>query len=125
MPISARALLPRPQPGSVCFNQGGGQCPLNFRIEESIRTEEEEELAEEVYDELLETAQSSQIQDSESATLDDQAGRNPGELHAFYVARAQQLQELADPLTIDTVPEGDLLEIMTRAMQSLRRRHLL
>ena len=43
----------------------------------------------------------------------------------FISRAALQLQELADPLNIDAVPEADLLEIMTRAMQSLRRRHLL
>ena len=73
----------------------------------------------------METPQNSQIRGSESATFEDVTGPNPAELHAFYVARALHLQELADPLTIDAVPEADLLEIMTRAMQSLRRRHLL
>ena len=131
---SDRALLPRPHSGNVCFNRGGGQCPLNFAIEDGVSNEErdadeeEEEEgyeAEEEYDELVETPLNSQIRRSDSATLEDVTGPNPAELHAFYVVRAQQLQELADPLTIAAVPEADLLEIMTRAMQSLRRRHLL
>ena len=120
--ISDRALLPRPPAGSVSFKQaGGGQCPLDFTIEESAANEDEDD-GEEVYDELVETPQN---HGSESASIEDETGPNRGELHAFYVARAQQFQELADPLTIDAVPEADLLEIMTRAMQSLRRRHLL
>ena len=121
---SDRPLLPRPPQGNVCFNQGAGQCPMNFTIEEGSSNPEHEE-EEEQFDELVETPQNSQFQGSESETIEEETGPNPAELHAFYLARAQQLQELADPLTIDTVPEVELLEIMTRAMQSLRRRHLL
>ena len=105
---------------------------MNFTIEDDVSNEEgeddedgDEEGEEEEYEELVETPQNSQIRGSERATLEDVTGANPAELHACYVARALQLQELADPLTIDAVPEVDLLEIMTRAMQILRRRHLL
>ena len=128
-PISnlKRALLPRPQRAHVCFNQGAGQCPMNFTIEEGVSNpeHEQEEEEEEQFDELVETPDNSQFGEIESATFEEETGPNPAELHAFYLARAQQLQELADPLTLDTVPEAELLEILTRAMQSLRRRHLL
>ena len=42
-PHSDRALLPRPQSGNVCFNRGGGQCPLNFTIEDGVSNEEGED----------------------------------------------------------------------------------
>ena len=71
--ISDRALLPRPQPGSVSFKQaGGGECPLDFTIEESAAKEEEDD-GEEVYDELVETPQ---IHGSESASVEDETGPN-------------------------------------------------
>ncbi len=62
-PHSDRALLPRPQSGNVCFNRGGGQCPLNFTIEDGVSNEEgeddedgeEEGDEEEEYDEVGET----------------------------------------------------------------------
>ena len=99
---------------------------MNFTIEEGgSNPEHEEQEEEEHFDELVETWQNSQFGATESATIEEETSPNPAELHAFYLARAQKLQELADPLTIDTVPEVELLEIMTRAMQSLRRRHLL
>ena len=94
---------------------------MDFTIDESAAKEEEAD-GEEVYDELVESPLN---HGSESASVEDETGPNPGELHSFYLARARQFQELADPLTIDAVPEADLLEIMTRAMQSLRPRHLL
>ncbi len=49
-------------------------------------------------------------------------GHNPAEINAFFQMRAGELVGLADPQTLDALPEQELFGLISAAMARLRRR---
>ena len=107
-----RPLLARPPPERVVFNQPGGQCPFAFALQEADGAEGMDWEQETIYEEPC------------STTLREQyvgPSHNPAEINAFFQLRAGELVGLADPQTLDALPEQDLFALISAAMMSLRR----
>jgi len=108
-----RPLLARPPPERVVFNQPGGQCPFAFALQQADGAEGTDWEQETIYEEPC------------STTLREQyvgPSHNPAEINAFFQLRAGELVGLADPQTLDALPEQDLFALISAAMMSLRRR---
>ena len=108
-----RQLLPRPTSETVVFNQPGAGNPFAFAIQQAEGAEATDWDQETIYEE------------PNSTTLREQyvgPSHNPAEINAFFQVRAGELVGLADPQTLDAVPEQDLFALISAALMSLRRR---
>ena len=113
-----RPLLARPLPDRVVFNHAASGNPFSFTLQPSQRPEEPDWDQESVYEEAID------------ATLTEDGGsqqylgpsHNPADVHAFFQLRAGELLGLADPQTLDAIPEKEMFGLISAAMKSLHRR---
>jgi len=108
-----RPPLARPTLETVVFNQPGTGNPLAFAIQQAQGAEVTDWDQETIYE------------DPNSTTLREQyvgPSHNPAEINAFFQLRAVELVGLADPQTLDAVPEQEIFALISAALTSLRRR---
>ncbi len=113
-----RPLLPRPLPDRVVFNQTRSGNPFSFTIQPSQRPEQ------------LDWDHESGYEVTNDSTLTEEGGsqqylgpsHNPAEVHAFFQLRAGELVGLADPQTLDALPEKELFRLISAALRSFQTR---
>jgi len=116
--VPARPLLLRPSPERVLFNPVGSANPLSFAIQAAQSLEGTDWDQESIYEEPNEV----QLTDESTGVEYVGPGHNPAEINAFFQLRAGELLGLADPQTLDALPEQELFALISAAMASLRRR---
>ena len=116
--VPARPLLLRPSSERVVFNQTGSSTPFAFTTQAGQSLEGTDWDQESVYEEPNELPLT-----DESARVEYVGPcHNPAEINAFFQLRAGELLGLADPQTLDALPEQELFALISVAMASLRRR---
>ena len=116
--VQARPILLRPSPERVLFNHVGAANPLSFAIQAAQSLEGTDWDDESIYEE----ANALQLTDESTGVEYVGPSHNPAEINAFFQLRAGELVGLADPQTLDDLPEQELFALISGAMASLRRR---
>jgi len=116
--VPARPLLLRPQPERVVFNQVDSLNPFSFAIQAGQSLEGTDWDQESIYDEPNPLPLTDELSHSEYVG----PSHNPAEINSYFQVRAGELVGLADPQTIDAIPEQELFALISAAMSSLRRR---
>ena len=116
--VQVRPLLQRPPPERVGFNQDALANPFSFAIQAGRSLEGTDWDQESIYDEANPLALTDELSRAEYVG----PSHNPAEINSYFQVRAGELVGLADPQTIDAIPEQELFALLSAAMASLRSR---